>query len=548
MMEIEALKVQDEADALEIEIARLEAELSPLKKEVQKLSRRQAALESHLAVGKKKTAQLERLLLTRRESFTKTLSPRLSHRGAQLGRLSSNLESCTSEVVNFFANALSNAGSPAQRAPFVSTSSWVDYDQQEEKYSKQMRLYMRRLLSTSDQSSGSTSTNRDISLSSTTSNSSDITNTSMDESSRYHWMKVADPKDIRFRGVDAETHARHSTELTRLRDLYAPSESARTSAELELARRNAEVETLKLQLINNNQHTSLSMDEVVYKQRMRELQKKYSRVKTMLARNLDVVLPELHADLAKLQSTPILWADYNLKLSRLHLQRVKIDLIVTNLLKQRSKAIILSNVLNQEKNHHITLHSLLNSMHSETSQQAKVWSARAAILRQRVSHPTSPSQLEHIRILSQIFDAGLTLNVPKLEKAVIEAGERKQNIVSVSDSFASKEAAELAKIKKSIDRVYSLLYKDSVGKYPVQTSPEIAQSCRKMESSAASLGASMEALLKEFTTKSKAISDLSKEARFERDLWTYFFAGKSAVVKAAFENIEGKIRTAVVSK
>lgn len=547
LAEIEALKSQDEEEALELEIARLEAELNPLKKEVQRLSRRQTALESHLAVGKKKTTQLERLLLTRRESFSKTLSPKLSHRGAQLGRLSSNLETCTSQVVNFFESALSNAGSPAQRAPFVSTSSWVDYDQQEDRYSKQMRLYMRRLLSTSDHGTSTTSSSRDASGTSSGSNIDQSTN-SGDENSRYFWMKVTDPKDIRFRGVDADTHARHSTELTRLRDLYAPSESSRTSADLELARRTAEVETLKLQLISNNQQTHLAIDEVVYKQRMRELQKKYSRVKAVLARNVDVILPELYAEMAKLQSTPILWADYNLKLSRLHLQRVKIDLIVSNLLKQRSKAVILSCILNTEKNHHLTLHNLLNTMQAEMSQKSKDWSARAATLRQRSSQPPSPPQLEHLRILSQIFEAGLTLNTSKMERVALEAGEKKRSDDVLLETLASREASELAKVKRSINRVQELLYKSSAGKHPVQTPPEIAQACRKMDSSTSSLASSMEALLKEFTIKSRAISDLPKEAKFERDLWTHFFTGKSTLVKAAVEDLQGKIRTAAVSK
>lgn len=547
MSEIKALESQDEAEALEMEIARLEAELNPLKKEVQLLSRRHAALESHLAVGKKKTTQLERLLQARRDSFSKTLSPKLSHRGAQLGRLASNLETCTSQVANFFANALSNAGSSSQRAPFVSTSSWTDYDQQEERYSKQMRLYMRRLLSTNDQTLAASTAGRDLSTSGSSS-SGDATSSSGDETSRYFWMKVTDPKDIRFRGVDSETHARHSTELTRLRELYTPSEKARTSAELELARRTAEVETLKLQLINNNQQSKIAIDEVVYKQRMRELQKKYARVKAMLARNVDAVLPELYAELAKLQSTPILWADYNLKLSRLHLQRVKIDLIASNLLKQRSKAVIISSVLNHEKNRHLSLYGLLNSMQSDTSQKAREWSARAAILRQRASHPSPPPQLEHLRILSQVFEIGVTLNASKLEKAIVDAGEKKQTDETSLESLASREAAELAKMKRSIERVYGLLYKDSVGKQPIQTPAEVAQACRKMDASTSTLAASMEALLREFTIKSKAISDLPKEARLERDLWIQFFTGKSAALKVAFDDLQGKIRTAVVSK
>lgn len=552
MAEIEALRSQEEAEALELEIKQLEEELRPLKHEVQRLVKRQTVLENQVAVGKKKSAQMERLLATRRDSFSKTLSPKLSHRSAQLGRLSNSLETSTAQIVDFYASALSNAGSQLQRSPFLSTSSWVDYNIQDERYSKQVRLYLRRLMSTN--SATSSPPTRPLGDQSSTSEDNNASHFSSDAgnhtdcSSRYHWKGVANPKEIRFAGVDAETHARQSTELARLRDLYAPSEKAKTAAELELARRNAEIETCKLQLINSAGSAPNGIDEVTYKQRARELQKKYARLQTMLARNVEVILPELYSELAKLQSTPILWADYNLKLSRLHLQRVKIDLVVSSLLKQKSKSVLLSWVLNNERNQHVALNNMLNVIHRETSKLARNWNNRAAHFRLRCAQPSSSPQLEHFRILSQmLLENGLTLNIAKLERAVADLGEKKRNVSKMGENRASKETSELAKIKKSIDIAHNLVYKDSIGKQPIQTPPEIAQACRKMDSATAALASSMEVLLKNFTSKSQAIAELPREARFERDLWTYFFTGKSAAVKVAFDNLNSKIKANTVA-
>lgn len=515
---------------MEKEIADLEAELNPLMKHAQLLARRQNRLETEISTKQTQISNYERLLSSRRDVFSKTLHPRLNHRISQLDRLSTNLDSAESQIVEIVSSAVSNAGS-TQPSPFISTSSWTDYHNQEDLFARQVRLYMKRLLPDSESDSAKSS-------GSNVENRSDMLDDAA-ETSRYHWLNVADPKQVQFRGVDAATHARHSNELKRLRELFAPSESARTLAELELARKNAEVETLKLQ-----SHQPLShLDDLMFKQKSRELQKKHQKIKTLLARNLETILPELYAELAKLQSTPILWADYNLKLSRLHLKRVKIDHVVSSLLKHRSKSLLVSHLLEDEKKQHVMLYTLLNAISNDTTQIARHWNARRQILQNRVSTPANPPHLATLSLISQLLDAGLHFNSNRFAKALAKLREKKSG-----ESASQIEAIELEKMKKSIKALYKMLYANSATKQPMLTPPEVNEQCRKLEASTGVLATSMESILKEFSGKSKVISELPKELQFERKLWTLFFTGRSAALKTAFDDLQAKIKTSATVK
>ena len=554
---VAVFNARDEEEALEIEISQLESELAPLRREVQLLARRHARLESHLQSAKRQNARLDHLLASRQDFFSKSMRPRFQHRITQLDHVALDLKSCTHQLKEFFASAVSNAGSTVHSAPFVSTSSWTDYHHAEEQYSKQVRMYMRRLIANPDAvvsvvvSGGAPVVGAPsicgVSLGDQHAYAVAREEHFAGEKSRYDWLRVADPKLVRFRGVDAETHARQSTELARLRELFVPSECAKTSAAVELARRTAEIETLKLQLLAAAHHQAHPphsiVDESKYKQKARELTKKQQRLRALLSTNLEILLPELYQDLAKLQSTPILWADYNLKLSRLHLQRVKVDLVITSLLKQRSKSILLSRVLNDEKRQHILLHRLISSMQSETKQVAESWRERNDILHQRALHPPTPPQYTQLKLISQLLDAGFNFQPSRLATVAIKVGEARRSCAN-AQLLRNKETEEAHRITERLERLRTLLFKESSGKQPILASPQLAERCRRMDSATVALASAMESLLRDFTTKSKAISELPRELQFERNMWLYFFGGRSDIIKAATRDLQGKIQTA----
>jgi predicted transcriptional regulator len=358
------------------------------------------------------------------------------------------------------------------------------------------------------------------------------------ESDRHFWLRVRDPRIVRFRGVDTETHARHSNELARLKAVFAPSESARTAAELELARRTAEVETLKIQLMSEQSMAS-SFDSNAIKHKIREIEKKHARIATLLARNVDIILPELYAELAKLQSTPILWADYNLKFSRLHFQRAKIDKVLQSLLRQRSKNVLLAHALEEEKQQHLRLYALMNAYHSDVSQFSKEWSNRIDVLQRANDNHLPPALLTAtLSRVHQLLTGTTAFNLQKMKSKAKEQAEIKKSLCD--DGISQLESSELGRLRQSVDHFYAVLYKDHHGKHPHMTSPLVAEACRKTESATSKLASSLECLLKEYTSRSRAISELPKELQFERNLWVKFYGGSSQAkqLRAAFDEIK----------
>lgn len=504
---------------MEQEIAQLERELKPLKAEAQMLMRRHGKLEAALAAEKKKGLQLSQLLTSRHETASKTTYPKLTHRMQQMNRTTTELEATAAQVVEAFASAISNAGSSRQHSPFVSTSSWTEYKTQEEAYTKQLRLYMRRLMQPYNEKSDCESSS---------------------ESTRHFWLKVRDPKTVRFRGVDTETHARHSNEMARLKALYPTSEAKKTNAELEVARFSAQIETLKLQLMNDQQ--SASMDVNTLKHKAREIQKKLSLVQAHLARNLQTVLPELYEALATIQSTPILWADYNLKLSRLHFQKAKIDQVVSYLLKQRSKAVFLTFALEDEKKRHIRTSTLLSAVKNATSQCAHEWSDRIDALQHSVEHPiTSPLLTATLTRINQIITNSSAYSASKLLQKVKTLNDIRRQ---TQRKDHSQIEAEISRIRAAVLHLHALLHQNSIGKVPAATDPKITEAFAKTEAASAALASTMEGILKQHTQASKSVAELPNELQFERNLWIYFFGGKSKHIKQAFDDLSGKLATA----
>lgn len=86
----------------------------------------------------------------------------------------------------------------------------------------------------------------------------------------------------------------------------------RINAELALTKKRAIVETLKTLMTKQRPNAQENKD------RLTELRKQLIQLKAMNSKALDTTVNNLVLDLAKLQSTPILWGDYSLKIARQH--------------------------------------------------------------------------------------------------------------------------------------------------------------------------------------------------------------------------------------
>jgi len=98
------------------------------------------------------------------------------------------------------------------------------------------------------------------------------------------------------------------------------------------------------------------------RQRICDTKKCLLKTRQALAKNVDSTIRDLVIELAKLQSTPILWGDFNLKIARQHYFIYKQSKAISHLLSQQARHVILAVFLGMERDELLNIFTLLSSL------------------------------------------------------------------------------------------------------------------------------------------------------------------------------------------
>lgn len=327
-------------------------------------------------------------------------------------------------------------------------------------------------------------------------------------------------------------------------------------AEVELARARASLESSKIQLLRGQYYQS--MDEQTIKSKINDHKVQIAKEKQVLRRQMDQSIPELILQVSQLQSAPILWGDYNLKIARQRYKQHKIEKAISTLLSQQARLSLLSFAYNSEATEFQTeVAAIMTSCASELTpwhanskarrkrmeEQSQSSKNRSTLFRgtadKKVVDMTDKSTLAFIQLLRLALPGAASDGADPIELAS-RLGEKLKTLKQRDALETAAADEQLARSRDAASKIQEKLFSSSTTASVVTLSPpEVLESQRKLESAIQELSAAMESILREHQQKQHDISSLSKEKVVERQLWTAFFASPASLQRL-FREMKGK--------
>nr|GMD25200.1 AUGMIN subunit 3 [Ipomoea batatas] len=149
--------------------------------------------------------------------------------------------------------------------------------------------------------------------------------------SKCSWVSLNDISNILLQDLEKSHHQRVS-ELQRLRSIFGTSERQWIEAQVENAKQQAILTTLKTQVTSDEAHIHLDLHSL--RRKHAELVGELSSLYRNEEKLLSETIPDLCSELAQLQDTYILQGDYDLKVMRqeLYINRQKMASVFENVM------------------------------------------------------------------------------------------------------------------------------------------------------------------------------------------------------------------------
>ncbi|KAH9649931.1 AUGMIN subunit 3 [Citrus sinensis] len=180
--------------------------------------------------------------------------------------------------------------------------------------------------------------------------------------SKCSWVSLGDESNILVRDLEKSHHQRVS-ELQRLRSVFGTSERQWVEAQVENAKQQAILMTLKSQVASDEAYIHLDFHSL--KRKHVELVGELSNLHHKEEKLLSETIPDLCWELAQLQDTYILQGDYDLKVMRQELYISRQKAFINHLINQLARHQFLRLACHLEKRNMLGAYSLLKVIESE---------------------------------------------------------------------------------------------------------------------------------------------------------------------------------------
>lgn len=181
----------------------MESSYAATKEEVADLLRQREQLASQLATVKSRNQGLQRVLQTKQDNFRKTSVAKVAQRNSILNETLQELSNAASMVASCYDS--SEIEKRTLRDSFVSGLDATQYFEDEDICLQQARQFVKRRLASQTAIGENFDSNLVVSSESLDKGEDDL---------------LHDHNLAFLRGVDAETHAKHCRELSRLQNMY----------------------------------------------------------------------------------------------------------------------------------------------------------------------------------------------------------------------------------------------------------------------------------------------------------------------------------------
>ncbi|KAE9591965.1 hypothetical protein Lal_00038366 [Lupinus albus] len=377
--------------------------------------------------------------------------------------------------------------------------------------------------------------------------------------SKCSWVSLDDASNIYVRDVEKSHHQRVS-ELQRLRSIFGISERQWVEAQVENAKQQAILLTLKSQVSSDEAHIHLDLHSLRRKhsELKGELSNLYSREEKLLSETI----PDLCWELAQLQDTYILQGDYDLKVMRQEYYINRQKAFINHLINLLARHQFLKIACQLEKKQMLGAYSLLKVIESELQAYLSATEGRVgrclALIQAASDVPEqggvhdSDHFLHAIRDLLKVYSntqaalstyvsaPGIVQQISALHSDLTTLQSELENSLPEDRNRCINELCTL------IQSLQQLLFASSTTAQPILTPRPLMKELDEMEKINAKLSAAVEEVTLEHVKKNEIVKHHSQEIGLQRRVFVDFFCNPERL-RSQVRELTARVRALQIS-
>ncbi|KDO61144.1 hypothetical protein CISIN_1g0071262mg, partial [Citrus sinensis] len=377
--------------------------------------------------------------------------------------------------------------------------------------------------------------------------------------SKCSWVSLGDESNILVRDLEKSHHQRVS-ELQRLRSVFGTSERQWVEAQVENAKQQAILMTLKSQVASDEAYIHLDFHSL--KRKHVELVGELSNLHHKEEKLLSETIPDLCWELAQLQDTYILQGDYDLKVMRQELYISRQKAFINHLINQLARHQFLRLACHLEKRNMLAAYSLLKVIESELQGYLSATKSRvgrclalieaASDVQEQGAVDDRDTFLHGVRDLLSIHSnaqAGLStyVSAPGIVQQI--SGLRADLTALQSDlenSLPGDRNRCINELCTLIQSLQQLLFASSTTAQPILTPRPLMKELDEMEKINAKLSVAVEEVTLEHCKKNEIIKHHSQEVGLQRRVFVDFFCNPERL-RSQVRELTARVRALQVS-
>ncbi|CAA7058912.1 unnamed protein product [Microthlaspi erraticum] len=354
--------------------------------------------------------------------------------------------------------------------------------------------------------------------------------------SKCSWVSLDDTSNMLRADLEKSQHERVS-ELQRLRSIFGTSERQWIEAQVENAKQQAILLTLKSQVTSLEAHIHFDLHSL--RRKHADLVEEISTLYQKEEKLLSETIPELCWELAQLQDTYILQGDYDLKVMRQELYISKQKVFISHLVNQLARHQFLKLACQLEKKNMLGAFSLLKVIESELQGYLSATRSRvgrclsliqaASDVQEQGAVDDRDSFLHGVRDLLSIHSnvqAGLStyVSAPAIIQQIVSLQSDLSSLQSdLENSLPDDRNRCINELCTLIQNLQQLLFASSTTAQPILTPWPLMKELDEMGKVNSKLSAAVEEVTLEHREKREIMKHHSKDVELQRRVFVDFF-------------------------
>ncbi|KAI8014460.1 AUGMIN subunit 3 [Camellia lanceoleosa] len=351
------------------------------------------------------------------------------------------------------------------------------------------------------------------------------------------WVSLDDVSNILVRDLEKSHHQRVS-ELQRLRSIFGTSERQWVEAQVENAKQQAILISLKAQVTSDEAHIYLNLHSL--RRKHAELVGELSNLYPKEEKLLSETIPDLCWELAQLQDTYILQGDYDLKVMRQEYYINRQKAFINHLINQLARHQFLKIACRLEKKTMLEAYSLLKVIESElqgylSATKGRVGRYLALIqatsdVKEQGAVDDRDTFLHGVRDLLSIHSnaqVGLSTTYVSAPGIVQQTSGLQSDLMILQSDLENALPEDrnrcINELCILIQSLQQLLFSSSTTAQPILTPRPLMKELDEMEKINAKLSAAVEEVTLEHCKKNEIVKHHSQEVGFQRRVFVDFF-------------------------